>query len=168
MNHLQEYSYIVLHDFFTSEEVESMQQGGITREQIDAAQSRLEALLDTTLLYNYSDIVGIEGFKGTDNAACELTLSFAIKGSSSVTLDTLKGERKVVLDSETALLFNASTIPHIYKCEEEDIYGTIHWNDTNTEVGSFMKHFELDKRLEITDFNTFKMEGRLPIWHNHN
>lgn len=177
MNHFDQYGYIVLHDFFSEDELANMydESGTTNPEIIDAATKRLEGLLDTKLLTNhqkrqvYTKDDTLEYH--VDGAACEYALTFTVSQTGDhwpLVIRAVKGDKVVETKSGTAVLYCANMLPHWRPENNTDnqVQGYMYWNDLNTELGSFMQHFELEQRLNITSFDEFKTEGKLPVWHN--
>jgi hypothetical protein len=184
MNHFNQYGYYLLADFFTQEEVDSMYIGGgfytdaIMDEIYKTASVRLEGLLDTDLLPNFhkGQTYGAndkEDIHSKKDLACEIALTFTIAHSDSnwpLVLDTSKGLKIIHTRPGDALLYKGC---ELLQMREQNTFNdfqlqhSMYWNDLNSEVGSFMKHFDLDHRLNMNlDLNEFKNGDNLPLWDN--
>jgi hypothetical protein len=178
MNHFEQYGYIVLHDFFSEDELANMHDElGVTNpEIIELATKRLEGLLDTKLLINhqvrrvYTKDDEVEYH--VNRAACQYALTFTVSQSGDhwpIVFRAVKGDKVVDTKPGTAVLYCANWLPHWRPDNNTDkqVQGYMYWNDLNTELGSFMQHFELEQRLDVISFDEFKEEGKLPVCHSH-
>lgn len=183
MNHFYEYGYYLLSDFFTQEEVNKMYDVYITKDDsymskmFIVAQDRLEGLLDTKLLPNYHTGEIYRDDKTIDDhvsgAPCEIALTFTIAHNGKnwpIILNTRKGLKSIITKPGDALIFKGCDIPYsreINTFNDMQIQYYMYWNDINSELGSFLRHFTKEERCKmqfnLNDINDGEM---LPLWNN--
>ena len=176
MNHFYEFGYYKLVDFFSQDEIDRMYSEPESLDwAFDIAQTRLEGLLDTDLIQNYQEGVTYkEGNKVNHTvlpAPCEIALTFTIAHSKDnwpVLLDTSKGVKEIHTNPGDALLFKGCDIfhsrePNTYN--DFQIQHNMYWNNLNSELGSFLRHFNKEDRCSF-NFNMNEREDELPTWTN--
>jgi hypothetical protein len=185
MNHFHKYGYYLLSDFFTQEEVDGMYKADLANDNLTiseiykTAQVRLEGLLDTDLLPNfyqrdfYRDNEVEE--ERVETASCEITLTFTVANNGKnwpIALNTSKGIKYISTDPGDALIYRACDIPNSRvrnTFNDMQIQYNMFWNDVNSEIGSYLRHFNQDQRINM-DFNLNEIRNqsgdKLPLWDN--